>query len=329
MSRRVAKATAMGTNKFVYDGWLPVREQSASGGNATSNYYVWGLDLSQSMQGAGGIGGLLATVIDGEPYFPAYDANGNITQYTDTNGTVVTHYEYDPFGNISAQSGAMAADFSYRFSTKYTDDETGLVYYGFRYYSPMLGRWMSRDPLAELSFREHSMPETFRIQAAAFDAEIMAFISVLAVQKPGLANYLRKRLIRHEGALINATLQYSFLRNSPVDVIDSLGLDAYLGHYGNYCGPGWCAGKQQKEKDCVCNGSSAPPPANAIDACCKTHDKCLGTGGSHECDDAMCQCLEKVDPVNEPVPPDSSLDNQIKSYNKMRGLFCGMSIPGH
>jgi len=36
-----------------------------------------------------------------------------------------------------------------RFSTKYTDDETGLVYYGYRYYSPELGRWINRDPLGD------------------------------------------------------------------------------------------------------------------------------------------------------------------------------------
>jgi RHS repeat-associated protein len=37
----------------------------------------------------------------------------------------------------------------YRFSTKYTDGETGLVYYGYRYYAPEMGRWLSRDPIAE------------------------------------------------------------------------------------------------------------------------------------------------------------------------------------
>lgn len=35
-------------------------------------------------------------------------------------------------------------------STKYTDDETGLVYYGYRYYAPELGRWLTRDPVDEL-----------------------------------------------------------------------------------------------------------------------------------------------------------------------------------
>ena len=34
-------------------------------------------------------------------------------------------------------------------STKYTDDETDLVYYGYRYYSPEMGRWISRDPIGE------------------------------------------------------------------------------------------------------------------------------------------------------------------------------------
>ena len=34
-------------------------------------------------------------------------------------------------------------------STKYFDDETELVCYGYRYYSPELGRWISRDPIGE------------------------------------------------------------------------------------------------------------------------------------------------------------------------------------
>lgn len=37
----------------------------------------------------------------------------------------------------------------HRFSTKYTDDKTGLVYYGYRYYNPEVGRWLSRDPIGE------------------------------------------------------------------------------------------------------------------------------------------------------------------------------------
>ncbi|MFN0137349.1 MAG: RHS repeat-associated core domain-containing protein [Phycisphaerae bacterium] len=53
-------------------------------------------------------------------------------------------YAYDAFGNITAQSGSYADANPFRFSTKYFDAETGLSYYGYRYYSARLGRWLSR-----------------------------------------------------------------------------------------------------------------------------------------------------------------------------------------
>jgi len=46
-------------------------------------------------------------------------------------------------------TGPMADVFPHRFSTKYYDAETDLYYYGYRYYSPSLGRWISRDPIEE------------------------------------------------------------------------------------------------------------------------------------------------------------------------------------
>jgi len=157
MGRRFQKVVDDGstvvTNTFLYDGWLLVSEQSASGGNLSTNHYVWGLDLSGSMQGAGGIGGLLSvTQVSGlspqpSSYFSCFDANGNLTDYIDDTGSNVAHYVYGPFGGTISATGDKADDFKFRFSTKYHDDETGLVYYGLRYYSPELGRWVSRDPI--------------------------------------------------------------------------------------------------------------------------------------------------------------------------------------
>ncbi|NCC62280.1 MAG: hypothetical protein EOM12_15375, partial [Verrucomicrobiae bacterium] len=107
-------------------------------------------------------GGLLTTIkkpnsLPPTTYHATFDANGNITGYTDTNGTIVARYEYDPFGNVSAQTGTMADDFVYRFSTKYLDVETGLYYYGYRYYNPEMGRWINRDPLGDWSFLRYAM----------------------------------------------------------------------------------------------------------------------------------------------------------------------------
>ena len=77
------------------------------------------------------------------------DNNGNVTKYIDESGNVVAAYEYDDFGRTIAQSGPMTEDFHIRFSTKYYDPETGLYYYGYRFYSPSLMRWMNRDPIEE------------------------------------------------------------------------------------------------------------------------------------------------------------------------------------
>jgi len=80
---------------------------------------------------------------------PCYDNNGNIVRYLDANGNTVAQYTYDAFGRIAAQSGALADTFRMRFSTKYFESETGLYYYGYRFYAPTLMRWLNRDPIGE------------------------------------------------------------------------------------------------------------------------------------------------------------------------------------
>ena len=147
MSRRVEKTVNGASRQFAYDGWAIIRERASS----ETNSYLWGLDLSGTLQGAGGIGGLLAVVgpLSSDLWFPAYDANGNIADYVTTNGGVAAHYSYDPYGNVTIASGAKANDFAFRFSTKYADPEMGLLYYGFRFYSPTLGKWLSSDLASE------------------------------------------------------------------------------------------------------------------------------------------------------------------------------------
>ena len=93
--------------------------------------------------GAGGVGGLVAVSVGGDYYFPGYDNNGNVIGYWDESGSLVAEYAYDAFGNTISATGSMADVFPHRFSTKYYDA------YGYRYYSPSLGRWISRDPIGE------------------------------------------------------------------------------------------------------------------------------------------------------------------------------------
>lgn len=111
--------------------------------------YTRGNDLSGTMQGAGGIGGLLARTDGSGSYYYHADGNGNITAMVDTNGLTVAKYSYDPFGNILTMSGAMAAVNTYRFSSKDWNENSGLYYYGYRCYDPSLQRWLNRDPIQE------------------------------------------------------------------------------------------------------------------------------------------------------------------------------------
>jgi RHS repeat-associated protein len=145
MSRRVAKTVGGTTHRFLYDGWAMIQEKTGT----QTNSYVYGLDLSGTPQGAGTIGGMLGASLNGTQAFYFYDANGNVSDLIASNGGSLAHYEFDPYGNTIVTSGTQAAANPFRFSTKYTDDETGLVYYGYRYYSPMLGRWGNRDPIEE------------------------------------------------------------------------------------------------------------------------------------------------------------------------------------
>ena len=72
--------------------------------------------------------------------------------------SVDTEFEYGPFGELIRETYSSptlsnvegSGLFNFRFSTKYEDIETGLLYYGYRYYNAETGRWLNRDPIGEL-----------------------------------------------------------------------------------------------------------------------------------------------------------------------------------
>jgi RHS repeat-associated protein len=153
--------TDEGRTAFVYEGWNLISEISNLPSQIeSSKNYVWGLDLSGSLQGAGGINGLLAhTYTDSsgssQVFHYTYDLNGNVSEVLDGSGLIAAHYEYGPFGEMlreayqSLEVRRSLGEGGFNFSTKYHDRETGLLYYGYRYYDPTAGRWLNRDPIEE------------------------------------------------------------------------------------------------------------------------------------------------------------------------------------
>ena len=144
--RRVGRRAGGAEHRTLYDDWNPVRESVSTDAGTTVRDFHWGKDLSGTFQGAGGVGGLLAVRRADGLFLPSYDNLGNVVAYADAAGSVVAAYAYDAFGRTASASGPLATTFAHGFSTKPLDRETGLHYYGYRFYDSGMGRWMNREP---------------------------------------------------------------------------------------------------------------------------------------------------------------------------------------
>ncbi len=165
-------------HQFIYDRWTLVRELIIENGSTRTRDYTWGLDLAGQQSGtwaqdAGGIGGLLAITevitvnpepgtVNPEPattsiLLPVCDQVGTIHALVAavTNGVtlatpaVVAAYEYTPFGELLSADGPYAASCPFGFQSKYRDAETGLWYYGHRFFDSKSGKWLTADPIQE------------------------------------------------------------------------------------------------------------------------------------------------------------------------------------
>src|SRR5882724_2172012 len=126
--------------RYLYDGMRVIQERDTN--NTPTVSYTRGSDLSGSLEGAGGIGGLLARSSgyssgnwSSHNYYHA-DANGNITYLVSSSQTLAASYRYDPFGNLITGSGSLGSANVYRFSSKEIHVNSGLYYFGYRFYEP-------------------------------------------------------------------------------------------------------------------------------------------------------------------------------------------------
>ena len=118
---------------YVYDGFKQIAEFDALNNNSLKASYLWqpvGLDI---------------VLLRNNEYLVA-DGNKNIIQVRNATGSVTDSYVYDPFGKVTHNG---SSENPFRFSSEFSDSETGLVYYNYRYYMPELGRWINRDPIEE------------------------------------------------------------------------------------------------------------------------------------------------------------------------------------
>ena len=136
MCRRVTK----NAQRFIYDGYLQIADNS---GNA----YVW--DPTESVATRPLVWQRSALGTQHSTLFYTHDGNKNVSEVIASNNDVSAHYEYAPFGALTVSRGTSATANSWRFSSEYAEDDTATVYYNYRHYEPVTGRWLGRDPLGE------------------------------------------------------------------------------------------------------------------------------------------------------------------------------------
>lgn len=126
---------------YIYENGLVIQERDSSNIPVVTYSKTPGID--------GGVGGLLARTEHsvGETLFYHSDGNGNVVALINVSQQVVARYLYDPFGNLIASSGPAADKNLYRFSSKEFHVNSGLVYYGNRYFDSYFQRWLTEDPL--------------------------------------------------------------------------------------------------------------------------------------------------------------------------------------
>lgn len=129
--------TLQGTTRFIYQGQ-----------NEVGTCDKQGRILELRVLGAGQraeIGAAIAIEIEGHPYAPIHDHNGNVMSLIDSvTGESAAIYRYTAFGEELDEDVLRNP---WRFSSKRMDPETGFLFFGRRYYDPVRGRWTTPDPL--------------------------------------------------------------------------------------------------------------------------------------------------------------------------------------
>jgi RHS repeat-associated protein len=139
MGRRVTK----NAQRFVYNGYLQIANFELQTSNLVLQTFIW--DPAEPVATRP-----LAWNRDTFVSYYTHDGNKNVSEVVTGNGETAIHYEFAPFGAVVRFSGVLAGANPWRFSSEYADDALGVVYYNYRYYDPVVGRWMSMDPLSEL-----------------------------------------------------------------------------------------------------------------------------------------------------------------------------------
>jgi RHS repeat-associated protein len=146
LGRRLYTAQNGVTNWHVYDGIHVVADVDDTGSVLRS--YTWGAGIDNLLAFTDHTGGATNT------YFALTDHLGTVHALADENGVVVESYKFDAWGNVLGVFDSNGSPLSesalgnrYLFQGREYSWATGLYYFRARWYDPVTGRWLSKDPI--------------------------------------------------------------------------------------------------------------------------------------------------------------------------------------
>lgn len=137
LGRRISATEEGVTAHYLYDGFDVILERSSAGQTLTR--------YTRNHRAIGGIGGIMYRESGNEVLYFLYDGVGNVVALANEQGAIVQRYTYSAFGEMISQSGSV--ENPYQFQTKHLSSSTNLVNFGFRNYSPLIGRFTTPDPM--------------------------------------------------------------------------------------------------------------------------------------------------------------------------------------
>ncbi|MFO7871732.1 MAG: RHS repeat-associated core domain-containing protein [Kiritimatiellia bacterium] len=146
LGRRTRVVSGGTTNYLVYDGIHVVAEVDASGNLQKS--YTWGPGIDNLLAFTDYTGGSTNT------YYALTDHLGTVHAVTDENGNIVESYRFDAWGRVlgvydgdNQVLSESAIGNNYLWQGRWYSWDTGMYYFRARWYDPITGRWLSKDPI--------------------------------------------------------------------------------------------------------------------------------------------------------------------------------------
>ena len=333
-------------HRFVYDGYLCVQRLNGASNNAVELAFGWDPTEPVATRPL-----WMQRVSGTYNFFYFHDGNKNVSDLVSCQSArgVTAHYEYAPFGALTAattNTAFTAFDVAevnpYRFSSEYADYVLGLVCYNYRGYNPIAGRWICRD------LREDLSVAGLYVFCAS---NPLKYYDHLGLKLPSLSEVDTEKCCEN-GVMVEKVKVYVVNRDatnsndadSHLDlVLPNLGLVGYFGSGGGICGKmgfrmsghlnignDWCSGDTAREhylrshKSYICEIKVCPSAAKKMEEMAKSIHNDGGTFNfiGNNCSTVGCQILGAGDSQLNGISGIDSPQNLINQLKKKYKATC-------